>query len=75
MPLDEDTIWHDGYYHLCQRCKEMTDLIRASKRNDDLPLFMLSWLTNSNRESYTANEIRQDIYESAREDGRDIQRA
>jgi hypothetical protein len=39
------------------------------------PLFNLSWLKQSNLAGQTAFEFKQEIYENARREGRDIERA
>jgi hypothetical protein len=41
----------------------------------ELPFFRIKRLKQMNADGITDNEMRQDIYESARRDGRDIQRA
>ena len=42
---------------------------------DDKPLFNIAWLKQSNADKTTAREMRDEIYEDARRDGRDITRA
>ena len=41
----------------------------------DIPLFNIAWLKQSNEIGETAREMRDDIYENARRDGREITRA
>ncbi len=41
----------------------------------DVPLFNIAWLKASNEDQTTARELRDEIYEDARRDGREITRA
>ncbi len=66
--------WREGSNLDCADCKLELEHIRLAKRGDG-PNFNLNWLRTSNTQGHTANELKQEIYESARKDGRDITRA
>jgi hypothetical protein len=64
--------WREGA--TCDECKVTAQKLRAGVYRQG-PIFSDRWLKASNREGVTADKVKQEIYDSAREDGRDIQRA
>lgn len=71
-----DETWHvhdDGTWGWSIHCGVC--YVPPRPMGSDGPYWNINWLRQSNEAGTTANEMRQEIYEGARESGRDLQRA
>ena len=64
--------WRPGA--TCDECKVTAQKLRAGVYRQG-PIIVDRWLKVSNAQGYTENEVKQEIYDAAREDGKDIRRA